>query len=208
VPSAPLDDLDDLSPPPPNLIRFCGAPGCRRRARTGGRHCTICHAAAVRRYREEHRRELAVRRRDAAALRDADTRARDSARAKLAMAIRRGKLSRDRCPFCGSADVIALMADPARPLEVRWVCRADRQAELERQRAKEAREAAAAAQTEWERERAATLAAIALLPPAERARLAAIAARGPGGLQLAPEAPLYVMGLVRAYRASITKAAP
>ena len=138
----------------------------------------------------------------------ARARARDLARAKLAMAIRRGKISRDRCPFCGSADIIAMMADVARPLEVRWVCRATRQAELERQRAEQTRQVATAAQSGWEHERAATLAAIARLPPAQRARLEAIAARGPGGLRLAPEAPLYVMGLVRAYRASITKAAP
>jgi hypothetical protein len=68
------------------------------------------------------------------------------------------------------------------------------------QRAEEARQVAAAAQSDWERERAETLAAIALLPPAERARLEAIAACGPGGLRLAPEAPLYVIQLVRAYR--------
>jgi hypothetical protein len=39
-----------------------------------------------------------------------------------------------------------------------------------------------------------------LLPPAERARFEAIASGGPGGLRLAPEALLYVMQLVRAYR--------
>ena len=199
---APVDELDDSSPPQLPLIRFCGAEGCRRRARAGGRHCTVCHAAAVRRWREVNHRELAVRRRDATALRDAESRARDSARAKLAMAIRRGKVTRDQCRFCGSGDVIAIMADPNRPLEVQWVCRADRQAELERQRADKARQVAVAAQSDWERERTETLAAIALLPPAERGQLEAIAARGPGGLRLTPEAPFYLIQLVRAYRAT------
>ncbi len=56
-----------------------------------------CHTAAMRRWREEHRRELAVRRRDAAAARDDDARAQDSGRAKLVMALRRGTLERGRC---------------------------------------------------------------------------------------------------------------
>ena len=40
-----------------------------------------------------------------------------------------------------------LLADPSRPLEVRWVCQADRQAELERQRAEKARQDAASTQS-------------------------------------------------------------
>jgi len=96
-----LDALDELGPPPPlPRIRFCGAPGCRRRARPGGRHCPGCHTAAVRRWRAEHRRALTVRRRDAAAARNDDARARDSGRAKLAMALRRGTLERGRCREC------------------------------------------------------------------------------------------------------------
>jgi len=90
-----LDELEDLPPPAPlPLIRFCGARGCKRRARPGGRHCSFCHAVAVRRWREDDRRELAVRRRDAAIGRDEGARARDSARAKFAMALRRGTLER------------------------------------------------------------------------------------------------------------------
>ena len=157
----------------------------------------------MRRWRDEHHRELAVRRRDAAALRDEDTRARDSARAKLAMAIRRGKIARGHCRFCGSKDVIALMADPAKPLQVQWVCRADRQAEIERRQADEARRAAAAAQANWEHDRTQILAAIALLPLASRAQLEAIAACGPSGMRLSSEAPLYKTQLVRAYKAAL-----
>ncbi len=48
-------------------------------------------------------------------------------------------------------------------------------------------------------------AAIELLPPAERAQLHALAARGPAGTQLSPGAPLYVMNLVRVYKARFVR---
>ncbi len=199
---APLDELDELGPPPPlPLIRFCGAPGCRRRARPGGRHCPGCHTAAVRCWRAEHRRELAVRRRDAAAARDDDARARDSGRAKLAMALRRGTLERGRCRECGARKVVGLIADPADWRAVVWVCAEHRQAELERRRDAAAQHAADAKQAAWYAERARVLAAIELLPPAERAQLRSLAANGPGGMQLSPGAPLYIMQLVRLFTA-------
>jgi len=196
-----LDELDDLPLPVLlRLVRFCGAPGCRRRARLGGRHCPGCHTAAVRRWREEHRRALAVRRRDAADVRDDDARARDSARAKLAMALRRGTLKRGRCRECGDTAVIGLIADPVRWREAVWVCQEHRQAELERRRDAAAQRAADAKQAAWYDERTRALTAIELLPPAQRARLHALAARGPAGTQLSPGAPLYVMNLVRVYK--------
>ena len=201
---APLDELDDPQewrPPLLPRIRFCGAPGCRRRARPGGRHCSGCHAVAVRRYREDHRRELAVRRQDAAGGRDEDARARDSARAKLAMALRRGTLKRGRCRACGAGEVVGLIADPARWREVVWVCRAHRETELERRQDAAAQQAADAKQAAWYDERDRVLAAIELLPSAERAQLHVLAARGPAGTQLSPGAPLYIMNLVRVYTA-------
>jgi len=198
---APLDELDDLGPPPPlPLIRFCGAPGCKRRARSGGRHCPACHTAAVRRWRERNERELAVRRRDASAARHEDARAHDSARAKLAMGLRRGTLAGGRCRDCGATDVIGLIEDPARWREAVWVCRAHREAELERRAEATERRAYQDKQAAWYDERAHVLAAIGLLPPNERAQLHALAARGPAGTQLSPGAPLYVMNLVRVYK--------
>ncbi len=211
---SPLDELDELDeleepddwrPPLLPLIRYCGATGCRRRARPGGRHCAGCHAAAVRRYRDEHRRALAVRRRDAAATRDDDARARDSARAKLAMALRRGTLERGCCRECGARAVVGLIADPADWRAVAWVCREHRAAELERRREDAAQRTADAKQAAWYDERARVLAAIELLPPDERATLQALAARGPAGTQLSPDAPLYVMNLVRAYKAPLAR---
>jgi len=200
----PLDELDDLPLPAPlRLIRFCGAPGCRRRARRGGRHCSSCHAAAVRRYRDEHHRALAVRRRDAAAARNDDARARDAGRAKLAMALRRGTLKRGRCRECGAREVVGLIADPAEWRAVVWVCREHRAAGLERRREVMERHAYEAKQAVWYAERAQALAAIELLPSDEQARVRALAARGLGGMRLSPDAPLYVMNLVRAYEASL-----
>lgn len=156
--------------------------------------------AAVRRWREEHRRELAVRRRDAAASRNDEARARDSARAKLAMALRRGTLVRGRCRDCGAGDVMGLIEDPARWREAVWVCREHRAAELERRREDAAKRTAITNQAAWYDERARVLAAVELLPPDQRATLHALAARGPAGTQLAPDAPLYVMNLVRLYQ--------
>jgi hypothetical protein len=196
-----LDDPEDWRPPLLPLIRYCGASGCQRRARSGGRHCPGCHAATVRRWREEHRRELAVRRRDAEARRDDAARAQDSARAKLAMALRRGTLERGRCRECGGAAVIGMIADPARWREVVWVCPEHRQAELDRRQADADRQEYEAKQAVWYDERERTLAAIELLPPAEKAWLHERAARGPAGWQLSAGSPLYVMNLVRVYKA-------
>ncbi len=158
---APLDELDDVPVPPPlPLVRFCSAPGCRRRTRPGGRHCPGCHAAAVRQWRDAHRREIAIRRRDAAALRDDETRARDSARAKLGMALRRRTLARGCCRICGDAEVIGLIAEPTRWREVVWVCREHRQADLDRCREDAEQRAAEAKQAAWYLERARVVAAI------------------------------------------------
>jgi hypothetical protein len=94
-----------------------------------------------------------------------------------------------------------LIADPGRWRDVVWVCREHRQAELERRHDAAAQQAADVKQAAWYDERARVLAAIELLPLAERAQLHALAGRGPAGTQLSPGAPLYVMNLVRVYRA-------
>jgi len=81
------------------------------------------------------------------------------------------------------------------------VCREHREAELERRREDAAQRTANAKQAAWYDERARVLAAIELLPLDERARLEALAERGPAGMRLSPGAPLYVMNLVRAFKA-------
>jgi hypothetical protein len=200
--SALVDEFDDapLAAQVPG-VRFCGTPGCRRRTRPGGRHCSACHVLSVRRWREGHAREIAARRRDAATRRDDDARARDSARAKLAMALRRGTLKRGCCRICGDAEVIGMIQEPASWRDVIWVCRNHREAELERGRERAEQRDYDAKQNAWYAERERVLAAIELLPPSIRADLHALAARGPAGTRLVPSAPLYVMRLVSAFKA-------
>ncbi len=205
MPLRPLDELDDLEEIGLSrllpLRRICSSKACRGTARPGGRHCLACHARAVQRYRDRHAQQLTTRRRDAAVLRDEATRAVDSARAKLAMALRRGTMKRGMCQICGTADVMGVIEDPQQWRDVVWVCREHRAAELERRREDAAQCTANAQQAAWYDERARVLAAIELLPPDERARLEALAERGPAGMRLSPGAPLYVMNLVRAYKA-------
>jgi len=212
MPLRPLDELDDLKelelPKPLPLRRICSTKACRGTARPSGRHCSACHARAVRRYRDRHAQQLATRRRDAAALRDEATRAADSARAKLAMALRRGTLERGRCRECGDINVIGLIEEPTRWREVAWVCREHRETELKRRPDAEAERAYEAKQAVWYDERARVLAEVELLPPNERAQLHALAAQGPAGWTLSPEAPLYVMNLVRVYRTRFSRGAP
>jgi len=204
MPLRPLDELDDLEEiglarllP---LRRICSTKACRGTARPGGRHCLACHARVVRRYRDRHAQQLATRRRDADTRRDDATRAADSARAKLAMALRRGTMRRGLCQICGTTDVMGIIEELQRWRDAVWVCREHRQAELERRRDAAAQRGADAKQTAWYDERTRVLAAIELLPPAERAQLHGLAQQGPAGTQLSPGAPLYVMNLVRVYK--------
>jgi len=213
MPFRPLDELDDLEdielPKLLPLRRICSTKACRGTARPGGRHCLACHARAVQRYRDRHGQQLATRRRDAAALRDEATCAADSARAKLAMALRRGTMQRGLCQRCGTAaEVLAIIEDPQQWRDVVWVCRLDRDEARERQRDEQAELVRARERAAWADERTQVLAAIELLPPNERAQLHALAAQGPAGWTLSPEAPLYVMNLVRVYRARFSRGAP
>ena len=194
----PVDELDDQLPPPGpylQLIRFCGAPRCRRRTRPGGRHCPEHHVAAVRRWREGERNAINTRRRDRAQDRTEAQREQDSARSKLAMALKRGKIAKSGCRACGTTAVTAFQPDPKRPLDVVWLCRDDR-AEYIGTRAENV--ASKAAQDAWSMRRMAAMVALELLPPDKQAQLRAIASRGPAGLRLSAEAPLYTQQLTLA----------
>ncbi len=143
MPFRPLDELDDLEeielPKPLPLRRICSTKACRGTARPGGRHCLACHARAVQRYRDRHAELLTTRRRDAAALRDEATRAADSARAKLATALRRGTMKQGLCQICGTtAEFMGIIEDPQQWRDVSWVCRRDRDEARERQRDRQA----------------------------------------------------------------------
>lgn len=57
-----------------------------------------------------------------------------------------------------------------------------------------------AAAEKWAHQREAALVAVAGLPEEERESLYEIAAHGPAGVRLSPEAPLFAIQLVRAYQ--------
>jgi len=96
---------------------------------------------------------------------------------------------------------LGVIEEPQRWRDVVWVCRRDRDEARERQRNGEAEVARSRERAAWADERTLVLAAVELLPPNERAQLHALAAQGPAGWTLSPEAPLYVMNLVRVYKA-------
>ena len=116
------------------------------------------------------------------------------------MALGRGKLTRGFCAVCGSKDVVGLITDPQRPLDVAWACLPHREIMWERCREHKERVDSAARQTKMSAERARLLAEIAELEPAQRARLHEQAQRGPAGIRISAEAPLYNMNLIRAYK--------
>jgi hypothetical protein len=178
-------------------VRSCSSPACRHPARRDARTCALCNAAAFRRWYKRHRKGVLADRRAAADARSEEQRARDTARAKLATAIRRGTIVRESCRLCNEPDVTAYIADPAEWRKVIWLCREHRAEEIARLTAP-SQEALLAAKTAC---REAALASIAALAKPERARLHAIAACGPAGLLLTPEAPLYTIRLIRAYEA-------
>jgi hypothetical protein len=178
-------------------VRSCSSPACQRPARRDARTCALCNAAAFRRWYKRHRKDVLADRRATADARSEEQRARDTARAKLAMAIRRGTIVREPCRLCNEPNVTAYIADPVEWRKVIWFCREHRAEEIARLTAP-SQEALLAAQTAC---REAALASIAALAKPERARLHAIAAHGPAGLLLSPEAPLYTIRLIRAYEA-------
>ena len=150
-------------------------------ARVRRRNLSVCHAspsAVIRRPSPRTRRPApggCSRARE-------DARARDSARVKLATALRRGTFTRRRCRECGAGEVVGSTADPGRWREVVWACRAHRETEPDR------RQDAAAQQAAWYDERACVIAAIELLPPVEQSQVCACAARGPAVAQPSPGA--------------------
>ncbi len=179
----------------PKIAR-CARGKCRRRPRENGRYCALCHAAANRRSHRKHRKERNARRRDRAKNRDEVARARDSARAKLYVAIARGTVIKGVCRVCHRhANVVAHIADTACWRDAVWFCREHRYSARETNATRPVSKAPT-----WINERDAALAAIALLSKEERAALYEIAAVGPAGVRLDPAAPLFSIQLVRAYR--------
>jgi hypothetical protein len=197
---ATVDPLDEIELPPPlPLVRTCGIHGCPKSARPGGWRCREHHLLDVKRWRADNRRQINRRRRETAKGRDAAQCAADSARAKLAMALRRGTIRRGTCEVCNRSKVTAYIADPQAWRDIVWLCPDDRTGFIERH---EEEERTRCNRDAWTTERETALAAVATLPPAQRTELETIAARDPFGLRpLDSQAPLFLIQLVRAYQA-------
>lgn len=181
---------------------FCSKPGCRRPPKPDARYCKPCFASANRKSHHRHRAARSRRRRDRADGRDQATRERDSARAKLAVAIKRGTLEKYPCARCGAHEnLTGFIADPKNWREVLWLCRDHHQAEREH-RVKDAKRAA------WAELRARFAAEWPSLPPDIQARLSAEVERLPAVLTLgaARESPFYQQQLVAAFGRFLTAA--
>lgn len=191
----------------PLKIPRCARGKCRRRSRENGRYCKPCFAAANRRSHRKHHKERNARRRDRAKNRDESARARDSARAKLAVAIARGRMTKGACVVCQRHDdVVAYIANPRRWSKVIWTCREHRTEVATLPSAGVERSEKGA--ESWVRQREVALAVIAGLPKEVRESLYEIAARGPAGVRLSLEAPLFAIQLVRAYQTRFGPATP
>ncbi len=179
-----VDELDELTPPPPApLRRPCSKPGCRRTARPGGRHCRPCATEATRAWRERHRDQIATR--EQARTWSDEARLVRIARAYVAVYLRRGKIRRGRCETCGDPRTTAAWDNPRQPLEVRWFCRAhydDR---------REAKLADQASRTELAEEWAQVRDQLSLLPPAVQTALHEAALKGPFGRGVQPGSIFY-----------------
>jgi hypothetical protein len=182
--SGPLDPLEELPPPRSlPLLRHCGRPHCRRFAYPGGRYCRPCATAATRRWRDRHQAEVAARERARSFSPEEQLRRR--ARAYVDVYVRRGKIEKGRCGICGETEVLAAWDDPARPLDVQWLCRAH--ADEHRDTAREAAKLRGAIAAEYAEVRE----QLALLPPDVQAELHEAALRGPAGLGCQPSSPFY-----------------
>lgn len=188
------------------VVRRCSYPGCSRpNMRTRANYCRQHGAEASRRWRARRAadRQGIERERDRKRSQDPRRIAKVRAHAKLSTYLRRGKVKKGRCFGCLSTEVQAHIPDLHQPLAVEWwctECRRDNAAEREAKRIAAAQERARATrQAAWIEHRDAVLSAVAALPAEERVGLENAAARGPLGIRLSPESPMYVQQLVRAY---------
>jgi hypothetical protein len=190
--------------------RICSKPGCQRSPKPDARYCKPCFATANRASHRRHRKQRNLRRRDRADNRDQATRARDSARAKLAVAIKRGTIAKHPCARCGSdEDLTGFIADPERWREVVWLCRNHHLIERERTAQTDATKAK---KDEWETLRQQFTEAWPHLTIEEQDALWKMACEDPivarCPFPLHPEAPLMHQALIRAYGAQQKEEGP
>lgn len=191
--------------------RFCSCGALNPRAKA--RYCRTCGAAASRRSYQNRSGVIALRRRNRGL--SEEEKARRNARAYLAVYLKRGLVTIERCETCGTdaGRRVPVQPDPARPLEVRWFCTPHyrdfrvHQADIEAAEALEAAHAKVAGwriadprafaskrewfQAEWPR----------LAPDLQRAlrELAARKVGGMVGIHLSEESPLFQSALISVF---------
>lgn len=176
--------------------RECSTKGCSRQARVGGYDCRHCNSAAFRRWYKKNRKTVLLNRRTATKDEAEEDRALHVARSKLSVYIKRGKIKRGFCSeaSCASSDTVAYIRSPAEWRTPIWACLDHRPAIIQdiesRMRMLRLRD-----DQETRRERA--LAGFASLPADAQAKIRISASRGPFGLTLDPQAPLYMQNLVK-----------
>ena len=90
-------------------MKLCSS--CKRRERRPkGRYCVPCHAGYMRLWRRTHTMSQEQRRKDIC-------------RSYAHVYLRRGKLMREACVSCGSAQSQMHHPDYSKPLQVVWLCR-------------------------------------------------------------------------------------
>ncbi len=171
----------------------CATPGCERAPRKRGRTCGRC---ATRAWRKRHAKTIAARERtrtftpEQAALRRAS--------AIFFTDLRRRNLQRDSCQTCGRADAVPHWPDPAKPLDVTWLCRVHRENERNRlaEQAAETKKVVA-----WKTLGERFAAEWPQLAPELQARLRAEVERSSAFaiVRANPESPLYRQQLVAAF---------
>jgi len=175
--------------------RACTVTDCDRPARRRGTHCERCHKRAWRHANRAYAKAAEKARSfspKALTLR--------TARATIAMALKRGRLHRQPCIVCGKPG-LPHHPDPTKAREITWLCRTHRTLERERAAQAAAAEATAARKAEWDELRQRFTTAWPHLAPAEREAVLTIAWREPLISSLPPAAPLAQQALIRAYGA-------
>jgi len=142
--------------------RTCTVKDCDRPARRRGTRCERCHKRAWRHANRAYAKAAEKARSfspEATTLR--------TARATIAMLLKRGHLHRQPCTICGKPG-LPHHPDPTKAREITWLCRTHRTLERERAAQVAAAEATAARKAAWETLRRQFTTAWPHLAPAER----------------------------------------
>jgi hypothetical protein len=177
--------------------------------------CAACSRRSSAAFYERHQNNVLARYHARKSLRTSVERKIRSARAYLAVYLKRGLVEKEPCASCRSVDVSPIQPDLDHPLVVIWACRTHKPrltAELEADvrsapipPAQPRRDRRLQAQRPtWASTYDEVEAALTNIPPEEARQLRA-AAGTVNGLQISTSSPLYRMNLVNAYKRRFPK---